>query len=161
MTYFWLKVLHIAGMAAWFTGLFLLPRLFIAGGDPPWRQHEKHDDAPDEDLMSRRLRSETAIGNGLYFRVMTPAALLTVGAGLALMTYGFAGAWLPAKLGLVAAAVLLHLYLGNLLPDLAAGRSRHAAAVYRAFSWAPVLLLLGIAALAAVKPAAVPPLGGL
>ena len=143
--YFWLKFFHIAAMAVWFTGLFFLPRLFIA--------HVRDGDAADHGRLN-------SIGKTLYFGIMTPAGVITVVLGIILIAYGFQGAWLPAKLALVALAVLLHVYFGQLLTDLSHDHSRHGAGLYRLLNWCPLLLLLGIAALAAAKPGALPPLGG-
>lgn len=144
--YFWLKFFHIAAMAVWFTGLFFLPRLFIA--------HTRGG----EDGEAERL---DAIGKTLYFTIMTPAGVITVVLGIILISYGFQGPWLPAKLALVALAVLLHVYYGQLLLDLGRGHTRHGAFFYRVLNWSPLLLFLGIAALAAAKPGALPPLGGI
>lgn len=143
--YFWWKFLHIAFMAVWFAGLFFLPRLFIAGAREA------------ESAGTRRL---AAISKALYFRVMTPGAVLTVVLGIVLIAYGHDGAWLPAKLGLVTLAILLHVYFGQLLLDLGAGRARHSVPFYRVLNWIPLVLLLAIAALVAAKPRALPPLGG-
>jgi protoporphyrinogen IX oxidase len=142
---FWLKFFHIAAMTVWFSGLFFLPRLFVAGvrGSDPESLHE-----------------QKAIGRTLYFAITTPAGAVTIGLGIALMAYGFRGAWLPAKLMLVGLAVLLHVYLGQMLLDLGRGRLRHGPAFYRVLNWSPLLILLAIAALAAAKPGALPPLGG-
>lgn len=141
---FWLKFFHIAAMAVWFTGLFLLPRVFIASTN----------DATDR----AQLRG---IGRTLYFGLMTPAAAVTIVLGIILLAYGFEGPWLPAKLVLVALAVLLHVYFGQLLAALARADMPHTPALYRVLHWCPLLLVLGIAALAAAKPGVLPPLGGL
>lgn len=141
---FWLTFFHIAAMAVWFTGLFLLPQLFIACCQ----------DDPDH----RQLKS---MGQTLYFNLMTPAAVMTVVLGTVLIAYGFTGAWLPAKLILVTLAVLLHVYNGQLLVDLSRGALPRTPGFYRALNWSPLLLILGITALAAAKPVALPPLGGL
>jgi len=133
---FWLKFFHIAAMAVWFTGLFFLPRMFIL--------RVQAGDAAD-------LGEFQATGRTLYFGIMTPAAVITVTLGTVLLSFGFTGAWLPIKLILVALAVLLHLYLGQLLHALS-GRVRHGVMVYRMINWCPLLLLLAIAALAAAKP---------
>lgn len=143
--YFWLKFFHIAAMAIWFTGLFFFPRLFIAS--------VREGASTDEGDLA-------AIGKTLYFGIMTPAGVVTVALGITLITYGVEGPWLAAKLVLVAMAVLLHVYLGQLLFYLGRGHARHGAFLYRVLTWGPLFLLLGIAALAAAKPGALPPLGG-
>ncbi|MBU0789800.1 MAG: CopD family protein [Gammaproteobacteria bacterium] len=140
---FWLKFFHIAAMAVWFTGLFLLPRLFIA--------------SREADVDHAHLN---AMGKTLYFGLTTPAAAITVALGIVLMAFGFQGAWLPAKLALVTLAVLLHVYFGQLLLDLSRGHARHGPMFYRVLNWCPLLLLLGIVALAAGQPGVLPLLGG-
>lgn len=134
--YFGLKLLHVAAMTAWFSGLFFLPRLLLA------RSRTSEPDAHEERL-----------GRALYFGVMTPGAVLTIVLGTVLLGYGFEGAWLPAKLTLVAAAVLLHVYLGQLLLDRRHAQSPATPLYYRALNWVPLVLLLGIAGLTAGKPA--------
>ena len=148
--YFWLKFFHIGAMAVWFTGLFFLPRLFIACVRAN----------ADDDAGADGRQGLNATGKTLYFGVMTPAAVITVVLGIVLIGYGFQGPWLPAKLALVALAVLVHLYFGQLLVDLSRGHTRHSAAFYRVLNWIPLPLLVGIAALAAAKPGSLPPLGG-
>lgn len=150
--YFWLKFFHIGAMAVWFTGLFFLPRLFIARVGA----NADADTGADADAQ----RGLNATGKTLYFGVMTPAAVITVVLGIVLIGYGFQGPWLPAKLALVALAVLVHLYFGQLLVDLSRGHARHSSAFYRVLNWVPLPLLIGIAALAAAKPGSLPPLGG-
>jgi protoporphyrinogen IX oxidase len=137
MGYFWLKVFHITAMTIWFTGLFFLPRLFVAKG------RGEHD--TDVEHLNE-------IGKTLYFYIVTPAGLLTIGFGLALISFGFEGVWLPVKLVLVSSLVFLHMYNGLMLLDLTHGRSRHGLVLYRVLNGLPLLLLLGIAALTAAKP---------
>ncbi len=128
---FWLKFFHIAAVATWFAGLLFLPRVFI-GGDQPANTH---------------------LGRVLYKAVMTPAAAIAVTLGMTMiLAYGFEGAWLPAKLILVGAVVLLHAYLGYVLHRLEEGDSRHGPLTFRVLTWAPLALFLAIAALTAAKP---------
>lgn len=141
--YFWLKLLHIAAMAVWFTGLFFLPRVLVA------RVH------------ARDFAHHAQLGRTLYFAVMTPAAVATIAFGIVLLAWGAGGAWLPAKLALVGIAVLLHVYLGQRLFDPHVHRGRFRSMVDAVLTWLPLPLLLGIAALAAAKPGALPPLGGI
>jgi protoporphyrinogen IX oxidase len=135
--YFWLKVLHILAMTVWFTGLFFLPRLFVA-------RHR------------REIDSDSAywnpVANTLFFRIMTPAALLTITLGGILIAWNPSGAWLVLKLVVVAAAVLLHLYMGLLLYELGHGRCRHGPTFFRVIGWIPLVLLLLIAGLTGAKP---------
>lgn len=135
--YFWLKLLHIAAMAVWFTGLFLLPRLLVPSA-----------------RGTRPAQPEPA--RTLYFGVMTPAAVATIVLGILLLTRGFAGAWLPAKLALVCIAVLLHVYCGKLLLEQAQGHGKVTVWSWL-LAWAPLPLLLAITALAAAKPGTLPP----
>lgn len=133
---FWLKFFHIAAVSLWFTGLFFLPRLFIARatGDP------------------RGTERLAALGRTLYFGVMTPAAAIAVTLGIALIGVNAPDAWMAPKLALVTGAVLLHTYSGVLLADISRGHNRHRPFVYQLLTWAPLLLALAIAALSGGKP---------
>ena len=135
--YFWLKIVHVSAMVLWFAGLFFLPRLFVA-------RHRGERDAAAGYF--------NATANTLYFRMATPAALVAVASGMALIAFGPSGAWLVIKLVVVAGAVFLHLYMGVVLYELGHGRDRHGPVFYRTLGWLPLLLLLGIAALTGAKP---------
>ena len=135
--YFWLKILHVSAMVLWFAGLSFLPRLFVA----------RHRGGRDADPAYFN-----ATANTLYFRMATPAALVAVATGMALIAYGPDGAWLVMKLVVVACAVLLHLYMGLVLYELGQGRDRHGPLAYRVLGAAPLALLLAIAALTGAKP---------
>lgn len=135
--YFWLKVAHIACMAVWFTGLFFLPRLFVA-------RHRGERDA--------RAGFFNPVANVLFFRIATPAGVLAIGLGMALIPWVAPSAWLVAKLAVVTLAVLLHLYLGLHLYALGHGRDKHSATFYHLLGWAPLVLLLAAAALTGGKP---------
>ena len=135
--YFWLKILHVSAMVLWFAGLFFLPRLFVA-------RHRGERDAAAAYF--------NATANALYFRMATPAALVAVATGMALIAFGPGGAWLVMKLVIVAGAVFLHLYMGVALYELGQGRDRHGPLFYRALGWAPLLVLLAVAALTGAKP---------
>jgi protoporphyrinogen IX oxidase len=140
---FWLKVGHIASMSVWFTGLFFLPRLFVA-------RHRDERDAEHDYFVP--------VAACLYFRVMSPAALLTITFGIALIATGPTGAWLLIKLGVVLAAVAVHVYLGVVMFELERGRDRHGAGFYRSLGALPFVLLLAIASLTGAKPDTLPPL---
>jgi protoporphyrinogen IX oxidase len=138
--YFWLKVFHITAMTIWFSALLFLPRLFV---------HDARGVAAD-------AAHARALGRTLYFRLMTPAAIVMIGLGLALIGFGFDGAWLPMKLILVSGLVGLHLYYGHLLQAVEEGNPSHGPRLLRLIHWAPLVLLLAIAALTAAKPRMLP-----
>ncbi|MEG3192887.1 CopD family protein [Lysobacter sp. D1-1-M9] len=141
--YFWLKFFHIAAMTVWFTGLFFLPRLLAA-------RHRAEADADRAHFVP--------IAGMLFFRIMSPAGLVTIALGMVLIAYGPIGAWLILKLTVVALAVAIHLYLGVAMFELEQGRDRHNAGFYHVLGWVPLLLLLMLVALTAAKPETVPPL---
>jgi len=138
------KMLHIAAVTLWFAGLCLLPRL-LAG-----HATSRDDDRQDEDRFVPLTRR-------LYFHLMTPAALIAVAIGGGLIAIAQPGAWLIAKLVLVALALLLHVYLGLALFDLSNGRARHRPVLFHALGWLPLLLAGGIIGLTTAKPLTLAP----
>ena len=134
----WIKAFHIIFMVTWFAGLFYLPRLFV--------YH-----ATSEDTVSRERFK--VMERKLFFGIMTPGAILTIGFGLWLwLGYGFYGGWLYAKLALVAALVVYHIYCGKLLSDFRHDRNRHGHVFYRWLNELPVVLLIGIVLLVELQP---------
>jgi len=134
----WIKAWHIIFMVTWFAGLFYLPRLFV--------YHAMSEDEASKarfKIMERKL----------FYGIMTPGAILTIGFGLWLMLgYGFAGGWLHAKLALVFLLVVYHIYCGKLVSDFKHDRNRHSHVYFRWFNEAPVLALIAIVILVEVKP---------
>ena len=134
----WIKAFHIVFMVTWFAGLFYLPRLFV--------YHAMADDAAGAErfkVMERKL----------YYGIMTPGAVLTIGSGIWLWQgYGFSGGWLHAKLALVAVLIAYHVYCGQLMLDFRHGRNHHGHVFYRWLNELPVVILLAIIVLVVVKP---------
>lgn len=133
----WIKALHIVFVTSWFAGLFYLPRLFV--------NHAMTSDAAVQErlaLMEHKL-----------YRFMLPLALLALGFGLWLwLGYGISGAWMHAKLTLVALLIAYHWYCGQLLKQFKQGKNKHSHVWYRWFNEAPVLILLAVVILVVVKP---------
>ena len=134
----WIKAFHIIFMVTWFAGLFYLPRLFV--------YHAQSEDSVSRErfkVMERKL----------FFGIMTPGAILTIGFGRWLwLGYGFYGGWLHAKLALVGVLVLYHLYCGKLLFDFRHDRNRHGHVFYRWLNELPVVLLIAIVLLVELQP---------
>ena len=134
----WIKSLHIVFIVTWFAGLFYLPRLFV--------YHAMTEDAAGKErfkVMERKL----------YRGIMAPGAALTVIFGVWLwLGYGFTGAWLHAKLAIVALLIAYHLYCGKLLADFARDRNTKSHVWYRWFNEVPTVLLVAAVILTVVKP---------
>ena len=135
----WLKAFHVMAMVTWFAGLFYLPRLFVYhadASDPPGVERFR--------VMERRL-----------FAIMTVGAVATLVFGIAMLVvfppYLSMG-WLHVKLALVALLIAYHGYCYKLIRDFAQDRNAHTARWYRLFNELPSLFLIGIVALAVVKP---------
>lgn len=125
-------------MVTWFAGLFYLPRLYVyhaQTSDPLGIARFK--------IMERKL----------FWGIMTPSALLTLGFGAWLVLgYDFSGRWLTLKLWLVALVIVYHAWCYLKLRDFAHDRNRHGHLYYRWMNEAPTLLLIAIVILAVVKP---------
>lgn len=134
----WIKAFHIVLVVSWFAGLFYLPRLYV--------YHAQAEDRLSQErfvVMERKL----------LFGIMTPTALGAIGLGLWLwLGYGFSGAWLHAKLVLVAILLIYHGYCVKWWFDFRAGRNTHSHVFYRWLNEIPLLLLVGIVVLVVVKP---------
>ena len=136
-----LKAFHIIAMVAWFAGLFYLPRLFV--------YHASVTDKVSIDrfnLMERRL----------YYAITWPAAVVTTGLGLWLVTYNapyyLKAGWMHAKLALVVLLWAYHLSCGHLLKRFAQDNNVRSARFYRVYNEIPTFLLIGIVLLVVVKP---------
>ncbi|STX29119.1 transmembrane protein [Legionella beliardensis] len=135
------KAFHIIAMVAWFAGLFYLPRLFV--------YHAAAKDKISDDrfkIMERRL----------YYGITWPAALLTTGLGIWLLTfnpsYYLKAPWMHAKLTLVIIVWLYHLGCGYFLKCFARDSNCRAVLFFRIFNEIPTVLLTGIVLLVVVKP---------
>jgi putative membrane protein len=137
VTVLWIKSLHIVFMVTWYAGLFYLPRLFV--------YHAMAEDAAGKErfkVMERKL----------YWGIMAPGALLTIAFGAWLWSYGVAGIWFQAKLGVVALTLAYHAYCGKLLLAFARDRNAKSHLWYRWFNEVPVVFLIATVVLAVVKP---------
>jgi protoporphyrinogen IX oxidase len=133
----WIKALHVIFVVAWFAGLFYLPRLFV--------YHAMTEDAAGRErfkVMERKL----------YWGIMAPGAVLTVAFGGWLMSFGYAGSWLLAKLAVVALTIAYHVYCGVLMRDFARDRNAKSHVWYRWFNEVPTVFLVAAVVLAVVKP---------
>jgi protoporphyrinogen IX oxidase len=133
----WVKSFHIIFVTSWFAGLFYLPRLFV-----------NHAMETNQEAVSRLVLME----NKLY-RFMMPLAILALIFGLWLwLGFHISGAWLHAKLALVAVLIAYHFYCGKIMRDFGSGKNTRSHIWYRWFNEIPVIILLVIVILVVVKP---------
>ena len=88
------------------------------------------------------------------YRFMTIIAIpaLVLGFWLWIQYFWGSGAWVRAKLTLVAVVCVYHWYCQVLIKQFAAGKNTKSHVWYRWFNEAPVLLMLAIVALVVIKP---------
>ncbi|HUN67321.1 MAG TPA: CopD family protein [Burkholderiales bacterium] len=133
------KSLHVIFMVTWFAGLFYLPRLFVY-----------HAQAEDRISIERFKVMERK----LYWGIATPGGALTIAFGLWLWLGWFAGAgaWLHAKLALVAVLVAYHAWCGKLMLDFRRERNARSHVWFRWFNEFPVVILVAVVLLVIFKP---------
>ena len=133
------KTLHIWMVISWFAGLFYLPRIFVNLAMVP------------ADSVAERDR--LLLMAGKLYRFMTPIGYLALLAGLWLwLGVGIGGAWMHAKLTLVAGLVGYNHYCKTLLRDFQNNRNTRSHVWFRWFNEAPVILLLIVSVLVVLKP---------
>ena len=138
----WVKAFHIIFVTSWFAGLFYLPRLFV-----------NHAMILDSAMNNTATLERLELMERKLYRFMLPLAVLALGFGLWLwLGYGITGAWLHAKLVLVAGLVIYHFYCGKLMRDFKAGNNTHHHVWYRWFNEVPVIVLFAVVILVVVKP---------
>ena len=141
--FLWIKAFHIVFVAAWFAGLFYLPRFFVNLADVPAESHAERERLL---VMARRL---------LRFAVLLMIPALVLGTVLWLafgVGLGAGNGWMHAKLALMLVAVGYHHACARLLRGFEQLRNRRSARWYRVFNEMTVLLFAAIVVLVVVKP---------
>lgn len=139
----WVKAFHIVFVAAWFAGLFYLPRLFVnlAAVHP-----ESHAERERLLLMARRLYRFASL-------LMLPAVAL----GLLLWLHwgigrGAGQGWMHAKLALVLLALGYHHGCRTLLKRFEQSANQRSERWLRIYNEVAVLIFTAIVVLVVVKP---------
>ena len=138
--YLWLKALHVIAVISWMAGLLYLPRLFVYHCEvaPGSDTSEKFK------VMERRLLRA----------IMTPAMVVTWGAGLTMAVVGglFLDGWFHVKLILVVLMTISHHMMARWKNDFAADRNTRPQRFFRIANEVPTLLMIAIVCLVIVKP---------
>jgi putative membrane protein len=136
----WVKAFHIIFMVCWFSGIFYLPRLFV-----------NHASVTDPATRERLGLMEAKL-----YRFITPFMILTLAFGAWLSSYSWSfyisQPWFHAKLSLVAALVVYHIYCGRCIRRLHNNLDTRSHVFYRIFNELPVFALFAIIILVVVKP---------
>jgi putative membrane protein len=141
--YLWVKAFHIVFVAAWFAGLFYLPRFFVNLAGVPADSHAERERLL---LMARRLYRFSTL-------LMVPALLLGLWLWLGFSVWRGAGnGWLHAKLVLVLFVLGYHHACLALLRKFEQLQNRRSERWFRVFNEVTVLLFALIVVLVVVKP---------
>jgi len=140
--YQWILMLHIISLISWFAMLFYLPRLFVYHAE----QIDKKEFVGVAKVMEEKL----------YRVIGLPAMIATLATGFGLIALNPAiwetGAWLHAKLSLIAILVGYHMYLNVLKNSLAADECQKSGRFFRILNEVPTLIMIAVVTLVVVKP---------
>ena len=138
--YPWLKAFHVVAVIAWMAGIFYLPRLFVYHAGSA--------------IGSEKSETFKVMEQRLLAAIMTPAMVATWVLGLMLAALGdlWSERWLMAKVALVVAVTLFHLWLAARARDFSRDANRVSARAYRMANELPTLLVIAIVILVIVKP---------
>jgi protoporphyrinogen IX oxidase len=141
--YDWIKAFHIVFVAAWFSGLFYLPRLFVNLAQVPAGSHAERERLL---LMARRLYRFASL-------LMVGALVLGLWLWLGFDVWQLEGnRWLQAKLVLVAGTIGYHHACRSLLRRFEQSANRRTERWLRVFNESAVLLFTAIVVMVVVKP---------
>lgn len=133
-----LKVFHIAAISVWVAGLVALPGLYIQ------RTHVTSRDALHRLQLAVRFA---------YVGLISPAAFIAVGSGIALI-FGRAtyAPWFSAKLGMVAVLVFIHVLTGLVVIRLFREGERYPVWRFVLVTMLTLIVACGILFLVLAKP---------
>ncbi len=139
------KAVHLIAMVAWFAGLFYLVRLFVY-----------HAEAfkKEEPARSILVQQYHIMEIRLYRIITTPAMILTVIAGIAMLftvPEYLKEPWIHVKLTLVLILVGYHFYCGNTIAKLQRGVTKTSSQRFRLINELPTVLLIAIILLAVLR----------
>lgn len=141
MAYLWVKAFHIVFIAAWFAGLFYLPRIFVNLA------------METNEVAQARL---LLMANKLYkFMTLLAIPALVLGfmlVGVYNIGIGPGNGWLHAKILVVLLIVGYHHGCGRLLRKFEKNLNTKSHVFYRWFNEVPVILMVIAVVLVVVKP---------
>lgn len=153
MAYLYLKAVHIIFIVCWFAGVFYLPRLFIYNIEAQAQSNDNVRTAMSAQfvLMAKRL----------WFGITIPAALISVGTGIALLIHQHYIPYLLSRpmLWLLIKLILVLLFLGynyslhRILMQQKKGIFKVSSQYLRIWNEVATVILFAVVFLAVVKQA--------
>lgn len=130
--YPWIKAFHIMAVIAWLAGILYLPRLFVY-------HLERAQPGTEVDEMFQTMERR------LYRKIMNPAmaAAWLLGISLALIpgVVDFGGVWPWTKLAGLVGLSWFHIWCGEQMRNIAAGRNIYTGKAMRIANEVPVLFV--------------------
>ncbi len=112
MAYLYLKAIHIIFVVSWMAGLFYIVRLFV------YHVEANEKSEPERSILKRQF---VLIQHKLWYYITTPAMVLTVLAGLAMLYLNpelFSAGWMQIKLSFVAGLLIYHFICQRIIGQL-------------------------------------------
>lgn len=145
--YFYIKAVHIIFMVSWMAGLFYIVRLFIYHTEAHLRpEMERKVLSVQFEIMERKL----------YQVITTPAMILTVCAGIAMLYINPAllhQPWMRVKLCFVIGLIGYHFYCQKQMQQLRQGIFKWSSTQLRIWNEVATIFLVAIVFLAVLKNA--------
>ena len=148
MVYLWTKTAHLTFVIAWMATVFYLPRILVnlaeAGEVAAVRERLL--------LMGKRLYG---FGHSMFGFAVALGLLLWFGHRVWPQSYPdvvAGGAWMHAKLGLVALLLVYYITCGRMLKRMQAGGGLPSSKFLRWMNELPVVALIGVIYLVLAKP---------
>ncbi|WP_320668452.1 protoporphyrinogen oxidase HemJ [Prochlorococcus sp. MIT 1307] len=143
--YLWFKTLHIIGVVVWFAGLFYLVRLFIYHVEAEELQPELIEPFKKQYvLMEKRLANI----------ITTPGMVIAISMAIGLLVMQpdwLSQGWMQAKLSVVLALLIYHLYCYRLMRQLELNECKWSGRQLRALNELPTLFLVLVVMLVVFK----------
>ncbi|MEO7251433.1 MAG: CopD family protein [Arenimonas sp.] len=148
MVYLWTKTFHLLFVIGWIAAVFYLPRILV-------NVAEVGDSQAVRDrllLMGKRLY---VFGHSMFGFAVVLGLLLWLGHGALPQSYPdvvAGGAWMHAKLGMVALLLVYFIFCGRMLKRAMTGSALPSSTRLRWLNELPVLLVVVVIYLVLAKP---------
>jgi len=147
MAYLYVQAVHIIFVVSWMAGLFYSVRLFI--------YHTEANDKPENERLILQ-REYQKIEYKLWYIITTPAMVLTVGAGIAMIILNpdlMKMPWLHVKLAFVVGLLVYHFICQRIMNQLKNGVFKLSSFQLRLWNELATILLVAIVFTVVLKSA--------